>query len=196
MIPAGERRTPAAGRFTASCARRRTSSVPCANTFEPMLFEAKRLCPADGQTPGDGNSCPPFENTPVMRSAGALASDDRARRCEQNSDIGPQAACPRISQIQPDHFVECGAAPPLHLPESGHAGFCLEHTSPVPRSILFEFVLERRPRPHQGHLAAEYIPQLRKFVEAGLPQDVADSRNPRVFRDFEKAVSFAFRLPA
>ncbi len=37
-----------------------------------------------------------------------------------------------------------------------------------------------RPRPHHTHFALEYVPQLRQFVELGIPQPLAQRRNTRI----------------
>ncbi len=44
----------------------------------------------------------------------------------------------------------------------------------------------KRPRPHQRHLAAQHVPQLRQLVDAGAPQESPQARRPRVVLDLER----------
>jgi len=48
---------------------------------------------------------------------------------------------------------------------------------------LLDEVRALRSRTHERHLADEHIPELREFIEAQLPEHLANSRHPLVVQD-------------
>ena len=54
------------------------------------------------------------------------------------------------------------------------------------QTVLLEVVEGMRSRPYQAHLSFKYIPKLWQLVQAKLPQELPDLRNPRVILDLEK----------
>ena len=57
-------------------------------------------------------------------------------------------------------------------------------------AVLFDFGFDDRPRTNEAHLAAEDVPQLRQFVEAGLADEVADPGDPGIF--LQLVIGFPF----
>jgi hypothetical protein len=54
------------------------------------------------------------------------------------------------------------------------------HSSPFPGLALICFVARQWTRSDQRHVTDEYVPQLRKFVDTGLAQEVSNRGNSRV----------------
>jgi len=78
------------------------------------------------------------------------------------------------------------------LPESGHPRFHVQ-APVVVKFVAANFVHRVRPRPHQAHLPAQHIPELREFVEAVAADEPAETGDPGVIPKFE---DWAFSLIA
>src|SRR5437667_208330 len=88
-----------------------------------------------------------------------------------------------VVEIELDAFFERGvAAPAVHLRPAGNAGFHLvaEH---VLREAMLELIDKERPlgpRPNNGHVAFEDVPDLRKLIQIRAPQKPSHRRASRV----------------
>ena len=83
--------------------------------------------------------------------------------------------------------------PPATFPYSrGHAEPAL-----VPLFVVLPFVRKARPWAHEAHVAAQHIEQLGQLVQAGLPDEAADVRDPVLVDDLGRilAVADGERLP-
>src|SRR5439155_17787533 len=94
--------------------------------------------------------------------------------------IVPEETCFRVTEIETDHLVERGAAPPRHLPKTGDPRLRIQNPPVMPGFVLLELVRNRGPRTNEGHFSAQYVPQLGQLVEARLTQNPADGRDARV----------------
>lgn len=77
------------------------------------------------------------------------------------------------------------------MPDAGKTGFHAEAAA-VAKLIKFsDFVIGERARADEAHLAAEDIPELGEFVDAGAPDEFAERGDARVLRHFEnRAIHF------
>src|SRR5213080_4427757 len=55
----------------------------------------------------------------------------------------------------------------------------------MPHAVSFELIFHGRAGAHQRHFADQHIPELRQFIETGLPEDCADPGDARIFLYFE-----------
>src|SRR5438034_9037964 len=55
----------------------------------------------------------------------------------------------------------------------------------MPHAVSFELIFHGRAGAHQRHFADQHIPELRQFIETGLPEDCADPSDARIFLYFE-----------
>jgi len=86
----------------------------------------------------------------------------------------------QVLDVQPDHLVEGDAAASLHLPQPGNAGFPFNKAAAVPHVVHLGFVGDGGPRPHERHLAAHDIEELRQFIQAGAAQESAEGGHPGI----------------
>src|SRR5262245_43949352 len=109
-----------------------------------------------------------------LRSAGTLSCDDRCGCRHQNLDVGPQRAVLGVAKVQTDHVIESRAAAAGDLPQTSDARLCFEDPPAMPRLVLIDFVLERRPWPDERHVAPKHIQELWQFVQTGFAQQPTD----------------------
>lgn len=84
----------------------------------------------------------------------------------------------------------------LDLPQARKAGRDSQSDEMV-WGVLFDLRCERRPRPHEAHLTAEHVDQLRQLVEAVLAKNPPQSRYAGVIGNLEKnRASFIARQQA
>src|SRR5580700_10921401 len=101
---------------------------------------------------------------------------DRCR--EENFDVGPERARSGVMKVETHHLVEGRAAAARDLPETGDSRLGLQNLATMPRLVLLDFVLERRPRADKRHVASQHVPELWQLVKAGLPKNPPDWRDP------------------
>ena len=70
-----------------------------------------------------------------------------------------------------------------HKPSN--SGLDFQHAATMPQVVCPEFISDGRPRANQRHLAAQYVYELRQFIQAGLSNESSDGSNARIFLDFE-----------
>src|SRR5207249_11031719 len=92
----------------------------------------------------------------------------RTRECRERSDdklyVVEERPVGDVQIVQPDHLLERNLASSHHLPWAGTARLEVE-ALPAPGVDVTILVQDERPRPHQTHLAADHIEQLRELVE-------------------------------
>src|SRR6266436_1373056 len=49
-----------------------------------------------------------------------------------------------------------------------------QHPATMPGLVLLDFVVKRRPRSDERHVASQHVPELWQLVEAGLPENPSD----------------------
>ena len=105
---------------------------------------------------------------PVSRlrsiTRGVLSSRRRSR---------PERPATRIRDIEVERLAEGRVGTRFHLPESSQSRRNEEAFELMRREEL-ELVGDQRSRAYEGHLSAQHVDQLRKFVKARLPQPAAD----------------------
>src|SRR6266853_1027147 len=116
-------------------------------------------------------------------SVRTVAGKDGARSRDENFHVEPQRPSPAIAEVQAHHFIESRSAPAAHLPQSGNTRLDVQYSTAMPDVINFKLVGNRRPRADKGHFAAQNVPKLWKFIQAGFPEESADGSHSRVVHD-------------
>ena len=78
------------------------------------------------------------------------------------------------------------------LPQSSNAGPRFHVVADVVAIARTSLSTRSGPRAHETHFAAQYVDELREFVETGLPQNASDWRDPRIVTKFLQVVSGPF----
>src|SRR5437762_78678 len=98
---------------------------------------------------------------------------------DQEPYVLPERPVGHVQVGQLEHLLEGDVGAPQDLPEAGDAWSQVEPSPPPAGDLLVES-RGHRPRPHEAHVAADDVPELRQLVEAGAPEDPAYLRDPRV----------------
>src|SRR5437879_10152864 len=106
-----------------------------------------------------------------------MSKEDRPRSLQQDLYVKPERAGPNVAKVQAHNIVEPYAAPSVYLPKACDPWFCFEHAPTMPQIVLLALISQRRPRPDQRHVAFKNVDELREFVEAGVPEEVAYFRD-------------------
>src|SRR5947208_10251507 len=113
-------------------------------------------------------------------------------RLAENAHVKPQIPVLDVLNIQCDVAFKRRITPGRNLPQPGNSGNEIE--SPQMLEFVLADVINRvRARPDQAHVAEQYVPQLRQFVQAVAPKESSQLRDSGVIRDFEKrSLAFVF----
>jgi hypothetical protein len=88
-----------------------------------------------------------------------------------------------VAEVQLNALVEVDVAAPGDLPQAGHAGVDAQAREVI---VLVAVGVERgRPRADQAHVTAHHVEQVGQFIEAGAPQETADTGDAWVLVDLE-----------
>src|SRR5450759_3364712 len=120
--------------------------------------------------------------TRASGSPGAAACEDHAHGIEKYLDVHEQVLMIQVNQVVLELALRRGGVAATDLSEARHARLHAVALA-VPRYLLqVPFHEERalRARPHEAHLAAQDVDQLRELVDAVLPHEAAQRRDPRV----------------
>ena len=101
--------------------------------------------------------------------ADSLAANHFAQSHPQNSDIQPQAPVIHVPHVQLELLLPSEVIAAIHLRPTRDARRDFMPAE-LARAVSREILRKQRPWTHQRHLATEYIPQLRQFVQAGGPE--------------------------
>src|SRR5687767_3403242 len=108
------------------------------------------------------------------------AAGEHCRQSPQDEPyVGPQRPIRDVKVVELHHLVEGDVRPAEDLPRAGDAGHEIEPAAP-PAVDLTVLVLDQRPRTHKAHIALQDVHQLRQLVEAALPKQSPNPRNPGV----------------
>src|SRR5262249_34670146 len=124
---------------------------------------------------------------PPVRSVSALPGDRRPRRRQKDPEVGRERPRSSVAEVEAHHLVERGAASPPDLPGPRDPGPRLENAPTMPGRVPLELVGQRRARPHERHVSPEDVPELGQLVEARLPEEVPEPRDPAVMGELERA---------
>ncbi len=122
----------------------------------------------------DGSACARFcarESRHCCQRAGKVfrmifRSSHRLRRSE-------------YSMSKSNHLIESRAVLAADLPKPGQARHGIK-PPPLPRLVALVFVGDAGPRPHEAHLAAHHVDELRQFIQPGGAQQGAQRNQARI----------------
>ena len=108
-----------------------------------------------------------------------------ANRRREDHQVETERPVVDVVEVEPSIGAEVRIVACLHLPQTGHTGW---HAQSVEQSVveLRHLVGQRRPRPHEAHLAAQHVPQLRQLVERRGAKHTSDARHTRVVLELEQ----------
>src|SRR5690606_266900 len=116
--------------------------------------------------------------TKVSRSpsVGAIPLEDGRDRVEQDVAIEPQRAVVEVEFVETLLQIQVGVAAFRDLPEARKSG--PDRCPPAPEVGVHgsKVVVWKWPRPHDAHLARDYVEKLRHLVEAGRSKKLSDER--------------------
>ena len=107
-------------------------------------------------------------------------SQNNHQNCFQDYlQIHPEALGINVNQIVFNSLVPGEMAAAINL---GQTGYPAPHRQPppLPEAVGFQMFGQSRPRPNDGHIALQHIPQLGQFVNLQAPDNTADPRHLRV----------------
>src|SRR5437899_5272728 len=116
--------------------------------------------------------------------SGALRRKHHPNRGHQDAYVEGQSPVLDIGEIEMHVEIERWTVARGDLPESGHPRFHVQ-ASVVVKFVAANFVHRVRPRPHQAHLPAQHIPELRKFVEAVAADEPTETGDSGVIFELE-----------
>src|SRR5262245_31505032 len=79
----------------------------------------------------------------------AVAAQNGSWGLKENLDVQPNGPRLRVAQVQANHVVKAGAAPPADLPQPGDAWLDFQNTAAVPNVVNLKLVRQRRARAHK-----------------------------------------------
>ena len=125
--------------------------------------------PRDFERHGHRKLEPAFMRCPLL-------AQQLHRRSAQQPHVESQRPAAHVGDVHVERLAEAGTRAGGYLPQPGQS---LWHQEPLELVLLevLELVGDARPRPHQRHLAAQHVDQLRQLVQRGLAQPVADRRD-------------------
>src|SRR5207244_3315939 len=93
---------------------------------------------------------------------------------KHDPQVKKEAAAFLVLKVKGDHICDCHPVSRVHLVPTSNAR---EHVKTAALLFIVKlcFIRHCRPWPHNAHLSTEYIPELRKFIKAGAPQQTADA---------------------
>jgi hypothetical protein len=97
-----------------------------------------------------------------------IARNNGRRSPKKNLQIKPEGPATGVPQIQTNHLIKLDSTTPFDLPQSRNPRLDSQYTTPMPNVVGFEFVYQRGTGAYERHFAHEYIPQLRKLIQARL----------------------------
>src|SRR5437763_8090019 len=108
-------------------------------------------------------SAPLLRRLPATRPALVRAAEEGARRAREDLQVDERRAVLDVPEVELDPLRPREARAAVDLRPAGDAGLDVE---PVPLAlvVLLDLVAKRRPRPDQGHVAADDVPELRQLV--------------------------------
>src|SRR6266446_3775860 len=116
--------------------------------------------------------------------SGALRRKEHPNRGHQDAYVEGQSPVLDIGEIEMHVEIERWTVARGDLPESGHPRLHVQ-APVVVEFVAADFVHRVRPRPHQAHLPAQHIPELREFVEAVAADESAETGDPGVIPQLE-----------
>ena len=99
-----------------------------------------------------------------------------------------------ISKVELHAGFEGRIAARSHLPEPSDAGLNVE-TPQIFGTVEFNVVERVRARANQAHVTADYVKDLREFINAEFPQPRARRRNPRIVLHLKKGAAALVHRP-
>src|SRR5438876_3260739 len=147
---------------------------------------ASGLAPEASAPPGTASARERAAPSPCGRagSDSAFASHHDGDRAQQNLEIEAQRPVVHVEEVHLHPPLEVHGVAPTDLPEAGDPGSHGE--APALGALdLTRLVHRQWPGPHQAHLPLEDIEELGQLIKGELPQEPADSGEPRVTRRLE-----------
>src|ERR1700681_788754 len=98
----------------------------------------------------------------------------------QDFEIHPQRPLVDVFHVQLHPFFERDGAAAVDLPEASNPW---ADTKAATLPVLMESLVipdGKRPRAYQAHVAFQHVEKLRKLINAGLPQELADACDARI----------------
>src|SRR5208282_1566666 len=115
----------------------------------------------------------------------AVTAAELEKGADDNSAILPKRPCVNILAIEAYDLLKIiDFLPTGKLPKPRHARLHAQAPLMV-RAILRNLLPYRRARSHQTHLASQYVPKLREFVEIMTTQEPPQRSYPGVVLHFE-----------
>src|ERR1700719_3076623 len=114
----------------------------------------------------------------------AIAGKNGGGCLNKNLDVQPNRPAAGIFKVQANHIIEARPATSLDLPQAGNTGLDFEHATTMPQVVGPELISDRRSRTNQRHLSAQYVQELRQFVQAGPANKPSHGGYARIFLGF------------
>ena len=114
----------------------------------------------------------------------ATAGQDRAKGHANEDQIKQDAARACIGQIHFDHLFETDVSAARHLPDTGDPGLDAQAAKGV-LGVCIDLRRQGRARADNGHLSAQYVQDLRQFVDGRAADKAPDAGDARVGLGFE-----------
>ncbi len=102
---------------------------------------------------------------------------DDPDRLENDHDVVPKAPVAHVPTVQLCSVRELGLASAAYLPEAGKAGPRRQVELDV-AAVVTDLAAEERSRTDQAHVSFQGVPELRELVDAGLPEQAPEKRDP------------------
>src|SRR5437763_8984353 len=104
---------------------------------------------------------------------------------KQNAKIEPKIPFPDVVKIESNVSFERWVLSRCYLPQSGHSRSNVKPRE-IFNSVAIHIIWRMRAWTHEAHVPDEDIPELRQFIQAVAPQEMANASDSRVLRDFEE----------
>src|SRR5262245_49652907 len=102
----------------------------------------------------------------------------------QDHQVMPESPASDVCDIHTHPLGKTDAAATLHLPDAGEPGGHVEPPT-LPAFARIRFIHGQRPRADQCHVSLENVEELRKLIDAGLPQKCTYFGHARIVLDLE-----------
>ena len=110
-------------------------------------------------------------------SIGPDAEKDDRDRFDHDLEIQPQGPVVQVFEVELHPVLEPDIVPSVDLPQAGDPRL---HGKPasLPGLVFFDLIRHRRTGADEAHVAEENVEKLGQLVEAELPHDPAERRDP------------------